>query len=96
MTEDDFARECPVCQFNCNCKSCLRLEVLVKVSIFSLLFVWGYMLILVRCPAFSNRNKSYLVIILVCYRTGRGSSWNLALKKKSGTPNTSYPCFSLF
>ncbi|XP_074333698.1 lysine-specific demethylase JMJ26-like isoform X1 [Apium graveolens] len=30
MTEEDFARECPVCQFNCNCKSCLRLEVLVK------------------------------------------------------------------
>ncbi|XP_074332846.1 lysine-specific demethylase JMJ29-like isoform X2 [Apium graveolens] len=27
MTEDDFARMCPVCQVNCNCKSCLRLEV---------------------------------------------------------------------
>ncbi|KAK1403173.1 hypothetical protein POM88_002778 [Heracleum sosnowskyi] len=30
MTDEDFARECPVCQFNCNCKSCLRLEVPVK------------------------------------------------------------------
>ncbi|KAK1384284.1 hypothetical protein POM88_022019 [Heracleum sosnowskyi] len=30
MTEDDFARFCPVCQVNCNCKSCLRLEVLKK------------------------------------------------------------------
>ncbi|KAK1384283.1 JmjC domain-containing protein [Heracleum sosnowskyi] len=27
MTEDDFARLCPVCRVNCNCKSCLRLEV---------------------------------------------------------------------
>ncbi|KAK1369392.1 hypothetical protein POM88_035484 [Heracleum sosnowskyi] len=27
MTEDDFAKLCPVCQVNCNCKSCLRLEV---------------------------------------------------------------------
>ncbi|WOH00471.1 hypothetical protein DCAR_0519834 [Daucus carota subsp. sativus] len=25
MTEDDFARLCPVCRVNCNCKSCLRL-----------------------------------------------------------------------
>lgn len=40
MTEEDFAIKCPVCQFNCNCKRCLRLEVLVKVSFFSyLLFV---------------------------------------------------------
>lgn len=31
MTEDDFARLCPVCQVNCNCKSCLRLEVPGKV-----------------------------------------------------------------
>ncbi|KAL1804138.1 hypothetical protein ACET3Z_032785 [Daucus carota] len=30
MTEEDFAIKCPVCQFNCNCKRCLRLEVLVK------------------------------------------------------------------
>nr|XP_017246916.1 PREDICTED: lysine-specific demethylase JMJ25-like [Daucus carota subsp. sativus]XP_017246917.1 PREDICTED: lysine-specific demethylase JMJ25-like [Daucus carota subsp. sativus]XP_017246918.1 PREDICTED: lysine-specific demethylase JMJ25-like [Daucus carota subsp. sativus]XP_017246919.1 PREDICTED: lysine-specific demethylase JMJ25-like [Daucus carota subsp. sativus]XP_017246920.1 PREDICTED: lysine-specific demethylase JMJ25-like [Daucus carota subsp. sativus] len=27
MTEYDFAKMCPVCQVNCNCKSCLRLEV---------------------------------------------------------------------
>ncbi|KAK1382774.1 hypothetical protein POM88_020509 [Heracleum sosnowskyi] len=27
MTEDDFARSCPVCQFNCNCIRCLRMEV---------------------------------------------------------------------
>ncbi|KAK1369172.1 hypothetical protein POM88_035264 [Heracleum sosnowskyi] len=27
MTEDDFAKLCPVCRVNCNCKSCLRLEV---------------------------------------------------------------------
>ena len=34
MTEYDFAKMCPVCQVNCNCKSCLRLEVPKKVSIF--------------------------------------------------------------
>ncbi|XP_074338776.1 lysine-specific demethylase JMJ26-like isoform X3 [Apium graveolens] len=27
MTEEDFLKECPVCQVNCNCKSCLRLEI---------------------------------------------------------------------
>ncbi|KAH7866905.1 hypothetical protein Vadar_026514 [Vaccinium darrowii] len=30
MTEEDFANACPVCQYNCNCKSCLRLEVPIK------------------------------------------------------------------
>ncbi|XP_058216306.1 lysine-specific demethylase JMJ25-like isoform X2 [Rhododendron vialii] len=30
MTEEDFANACPVCQYKCNCKSCLRLEVPVK------------------------------------------------------------------
>ncbi|KAK1386852.1 JmjC domain-containing protein [Heracleum sosnowskyi] len=30
MTEEDFAKLCPVCQVNCNCKRCLRLEVLKK------------------------------------------------------------------
>lgn len=32
MTEEDFLKECPVCQVNCNCKSCLRLEIPVAVS----------------------------------------------------------------
>ncbi|XAR73094.1 hypothetical protein NMG60_11006936 [Bertholletia excelsa] len=27
MTEDDFAEKCPVCRDNCNCKSCLRLDL---------------------------------------------------------------------
>ncbi|KAF1002620.1 hypothetical protein AG4045_008777 [Apium graveolens] len=27
MTEDDFARSCPVCQINCNCIRCLRMKV---------------------------------------------------------------------
>ncbi|KAL8108555.1 lysine-specific demethylase JMJ29-like [Apium graveolens] len=35
MTEDDFARLCPVCQVNCNCKSCLRLEVPQKDKLLS-------------------------------------------------------------
>ncbi|KAL0904675.1 hypothetical protein M5K25_026806 [Dendrobium thyrsiflorum] len=26
LTPDDFAIECPVCRFNCNCKSCLRMR----------------------------------------------------------------------
>lgn len=30
MTEDDFAKQCPVCCLNCNCKSCLRLETREK------------------------------------------------------------------
>ncbi|KAG5549665.1 hypothetical protein RHGRI_014836 [Rhododendron griersonianum] len=30
MTEEDFANACPVCQYKCNCKSCLRLEVPFK------------------------------------------------------------------
>ncbi|KAF7143574.1 hypothetical protein RHSIM_Rhsim05G0169300 [Rhododendron simsii] len=30
MTEEDFANACPVCQYKCNCKSCLRLEVPIK------------------------------------------------------------------
>ncbi|KAK1369170.1 hypothetical protein POM88_035262 [Heracleum sosnowskyi] len=30
MTEDDFAKLCPVCQFNCNCKNCLRFKVPLK------------------------------------------------------------------
>uniref|UniRef100_A0A165XV95 JmjC domain-containing protein n=1 Tax=Daucus carota subsp. sativus TaxID=79200 RepID=A0A165XV95_DAUCS len=33
MTEYDFAKMCPVCQVNCNCKRCLRLEVLKKVNV---------------------------------------------------------------
>ncbi|WOH00472.1 hypothetical protein DCAR_0519835 [Daucus carota subsp. sativus] len=32
MTEEDFARLCPVCQVNCNCKRCLRLEVPKKFT----------------------------------------------------------------
>ncbi|KAI8556113.1 hypothetical protein RHMOL_Rhmol05G0226900 [Rhododendron molle] len=35
MTEEDFAIACPVCQYKCNCKSCLRLEVPIKVCVFS-------------------------------------------------------------
>jgi lysine-specific demethylase 3 len=30
MTEEDFAELCPVCRGNCNCKSCLRLDVPLK------------------------------------------------------------------
>ncbi|KAK3007924.1 hypothetical protein RJ639_014733 [Escallonia herrerae] len=32
MTEEDFAESCPVCNANCNCKRCLRLEVSAKVK----------------------------------------------------------------
>lgn len=32
MTEEDFLKECPVCRVNCNCKSCLRLEIPFAVS----------------------------------------------------------------
>ncbi|KAL3649686.1 hypothetical protein CASFOL_006089 [Castilleja foliolosa] len=31
MSEEDFAKACPVCQKNCNCKACLRMETLVDV-----------------------------------------------------------------
>ncbi|CAK9139413.1 unnamed protein product [Ilex paraguariensis] len=30
MPEEAFAEACPVCQYNCNCKSCLRLDVPLK------------------------------------------------------------------
>ncbi|KAM7518021.1 hypothetical protein LguiB_016983 [Lonicera macranthoides] len=30
MSEEDFAESCPVCCNNCNCKSCLRLDVPLK------------------------------------------------------------------
>ncbi|KAL8543882.1 hypothetical protein ACS0TY_004439 [Phlomoides rotata] len=30
MSFEDFAEACPVCRLNCNCKACLRMEVLVK------------------------------------------------------------------
>ncbi|KAK6157984.1 hypothetical protein DH2020_005298 [Rehmannia glutinosa] len=31
MSEEAFAEACPVCQMNCNCKSCLRMEAPVNV-----------------------------------------------------------------
>ncbi|GFY91364.1 transcription factor jumonji (jmjC) domain-containing protein [Actinidia rufa] len=30
MSEEDFAKDCPVCQNICNCKKCLRLDVPIK------------------------------------------------------------------
>ncbi|KAH6818065.1 hypothetical protein C2S51_001668 [Perilla frutescens var. frutescens] len=30
MSADDFAEACPVCQLNCNCKSCLRMEIPIE------------------------------------------------------------------
>lgn len=33
MPAEAFAEACPVCQLNCNCKSCLRMEVPIEVCV---------------------------------------------------------------
>ncbi|XP_047342138.1 lysine-specific demethylase JMJ25-like isoform X2 [Impatiens glandulifera] len=32
MSDEDFAAACPVCLLNCNCKSCLRLDVPIELT----------------------------------------------------------------
>lgn len=50
MIEKDFAEACPVCRDNCNCKSCLRLDVLLNVGWFgSLIFIIGWCIYEMSC-----------------------------------------------
>lgn len=64
MTEDDFAKACPVCQVNCNCKSCLRLEVLVKVSFF-ISSHFSYWFMYFRCLVIDIKSRYFLLGVVV-------------------------------
>jgi hypothetical protein len=33
LTEDDFVNSCPFCRNNCNCKTCLRKNIIKKVCL---------------------------------------------------------------
>ncbi|KAM0836366.1 hypothetical protein ACQ4PT_062362 [Festuca glaucescens] len=37
LTEDDFVNSCPFCRNNCNCKTCLRKNIIKKIKLNALI-----------------------------------------------------------
>lgn len=68
MNDEAFIMACPVCRDNCNCTSCLSLEMPLQVSFFSTLtFAINYIYVYETCDVYTTITLIFGCLVLGHY-----------------------------